>query len=202
MERNDELGLDLAPFRSYDPAIGRWLQVDPKAESFAPMSPYTGMGNNPISIIDPLGDSIDVFAPDGSFLYTYDDGKEEVTGYYFQNCDDCSEDGNGEASYSGGVAFRYNDVKEDRWKALYGMFSFSVVSDSDFDNMVSEGVDAVGSVPIVSDYYAGREYGPLDCYAKSDSPIASNTLYIITSARGGTRAYNPNDLGNYLTGQS
>ena len=58
MERNDELGLDLAPFRSYDPAIGRWLQVDPKAESFATMSPYTGMGNKPISVIDPMGDSI------------------------------------------------------------------------------------------------------------------------------------------------
>ncbi len=44
--------------RWYDPAIGRWGQVDPKAESFAMMSPYTGMGNNPISIIDPMGDSI------------------------------------------------------------------------------------------------------------------------------------------------
>jgi RHS repeat-associated protein len=31
IERNEELGLDLAVFRSYDPAIGRWLQVDPKA---------------------------------------------------------------------------------------------------------------------------------------------------------------------------
>jgi hypothetical protein len=50
----------MAAFRSYDPAIGRWLQVDPKAESFASMSPYTGMGNNPISIVDPLGDSINV----------------------------------------------------------------------------------------------------------------------------------------------
>ncbi|WP_026231596.1 RHS repeat protein [Neolewinella persica] len=58
IERNEDLGLDLAAFRSYDPAIGRWLQVDPKAESFVQMSPYTGMGNNPISYADPLGDSI------------------------------------------------------------------------------------------------------------------------------------------------
>ncbi len=59
MEINEDLGgIYTAFYRSYDPAIGRWLQVDPKAESFASMSPYTGMGNNPISITDPLGDSI------------------------------------------------------------------------------------------------------------------------------------------------
>lgn len=60
IERNDDLGLDMAFFRTYDPAIGRWLQVDPKAESFATMSPYTGMGNNPISIVDPMGDSLEL----------------------------------------------------------------------------------------------------------------------------------------------
>ncbi|NJC25714.1 RHS repeat-associated core domain-containing protein [Neolewinella antarctica] len=62
MERNEELGLDLAFYRAYDPTIGRWLQVDPKAESFANLSPYNGMGNNPISIIDPLGDSLIVLS--------------------------------------------------------------------------------------------------------------------------------------------
>ena len=29
------LGLDMAEYRTYDPAIGRWLQIDPLAE-FAP----------------------------------------------------------------------------------------------------------------------------------------------------------------------
>ena len=58
IEHVEELGLDMAFYRSYDPAIGRWLQADPKAESFVTMSPYTGMGNNPVLITDPLGDSI------------------------------------------------------------------------------------------------------------------------------------------------
>lgn len=58
IEHVEELGLDMAFYRTYDAAIGRWMQIDPKAESFAPMSPYTGMGNNPILITDPLGDSI------------------------------------------------------------------------------------------------------------------------------------------------
>jgi RHS repeat-associated protein len=55
IERNDELGLDLAMFRSYDPAIGRWLQVDPLAELAPELTPYRIGFNNPISFTDPLG---------------------------------------------------------------------------------------------------------------------------------------------------
>lgn len=58
IEHSEELGLDLAPFRSYDPAIGRWMQIDPRAEKYVGMSPYNGMGNNPISISDPNGDTL------------------------------------------------------------------------------------------------------------------------------------------------
>ena len=60
IERNEDLGLnwDLATFRSYDPAIGRWMQVDPRAEKYYGITPYNGMGNNPISIADPAGDTL------------------------------------------------------------------------------------------------------------------------------------------------
>ena len=40
--------------RDYDTRIGRWLIVDPKRQHF---SPYLGMGNNPISGMDPTGGS-------------------------------------------------------------------------------------------------------------------------------------------------
>jgi len=38
--------------RMYDANVGRWLSVDPKKQYW---SPYLGMGNNPINLVDPDG---------------------------------------------------------------------------------------------------------------------------------------------------
>ena len=41
--------------RMYDPRVGRWLSVDPKAGKFPSMSPYVAMSGNPVNLIDPDG---------------------------------------------------------------------------------------------------------------------------------------------------
>ena len=55
MEYQDELGLNLydMDMRDYDPAIGRWLGIDPVTHFDE--SPYMGMSGNPVFWADPSG---------------------------------------------------------------------------------------------------------------------------------------------------
>jgi RHS repeat-associated protein len=57
-ERVTDLGLniDLTKYRVYDPAIGRWWQVDPKTDDLYDWTPYNYAFNNPILYSDPEGD--------------------------------------------------------------------------------------------------------------------------------------------------
>jgi RHS repeat-associated protein len=56
-ERDTEgnLNLDYFGARYYDPALGRWTSVDPKADKYPEWSPYTYTLDNPINLFDPDG---------------------------------------------------------------------------------------------------------------------------------------------------
>nr|WP_315218679.1 RHS repeat-associated core domain-containing protein [uncultured Flavobacterium sp.] len=61
-ELQDELGLNFYDYgaRNYDPALGRWMNIDPLAEKYYNFTPYNYAVNNPVFFVDPDGRDLDV----------------------------------------------------------------------------------------------------------------------------------------------
>ena len=59
-ELQDELGLNFYDYgaRNYDPALGRWMNIDPHSENYYSISSYVSFANNPVSFVDPTGEDI------------------------------------------------------------------------------------------------------------------------------------------------
>jgi RHS repeat-associated protein len=55
-ERDEEVGLDYMKARRYAPEFGRFLSVDPMADQYPGISPYSYALNNPLIFVDPTGE--------------------------------------------------------------------------------------------------------------------------------------------------
>ncbi len=70
-ELQEELGLNMYDYgaRNYDPAIGRWMNIDPLAEKAHDLTPYRYCFNNPVNYNDPTGLwEGDYFSEEGKYL--------------------------------------------------------------------------------------------------------------------------------------
>ncbi len=71
-EHNPDLGLDWYDYgaRWYDAAVGRFTEIDPRAEKYVGWSPYNYVLGNPIRNMDPLGDTVRVAVGSEFIIYT------------------------------------------------------------------------------------------------------------------------------------
>jgi RHS repeat-associated protein len=76
IELNTDFDLNIGEtfFRSHDPQIGRWWQIDPKPTEM--FSPYIAMNNNPILLSDPMGDTTWIYDRTGALSITINDNKK------------------------------------------------------------------------------------------------------------------------------
>ena len=78
-ERDPETGLSYFGSRYYNSDLSIWLSVDPMADKYPSLSPYTYCADNPVKLVDPNGERIyvgdDYYYRNG---YLYYKGTEDV----------------------------------------------------------------------------------------------------------------------------
>lgn len=164
-ELDTETGMEAFQLRMWDGRLGRWLSPDPYGQY---ASPYLGMGNNPINLIDPDGGWASGGGGDDEYCsdcaqsynlsefviypmmdkYSFSDWTfrrhlEKNNEYYFKRVVELEKRG---------IYNRLQTVKKDYWGGFSGQFANGGSTGSKYD--VFAGFLAIGVAPVAVGYAA------------------------------------------------
>ncbi|WP_233588553.1 RHS repeat-associated core domain-containing protein [Flavobacterium sp. LS1P28] len=95
--------------RNYDPALGRWMNIDPLAEKSRRFSPYTYALNNPVFFVDPDGMEATDWIKKGKDIF-YDSAvtsQAEATAKYGENATHLNEGSTLTGTKDGKTEYQY-----------------------------------------------------------------------------------------------